>query len=141
MNKCSWPAKPSIRSPDPTPVKPASVCTRTMVASQWWRGLVSQLAWKGGSNARRCCVISIAVIVTFGTEASVIPYSQSIRHGHGGSERSCLAEHALGEEQEIGIARLARVRRPHRGVLGARHLPGETFRRDAGEFLRHRDLE
>ena len=50
-------------------------------------------------------------------------------------------QHALGEAQEIGIARLARVRRPHRGVLGTRHLPGETFRRDAVEFLRHRDLD
>ena len=41
------------QSPEPMPVRPASVCTRTIVASKCVRGLVSQLAWNGGSSGSR----------------------------------------------------------------------------------------
>src|SRR5687768_14496636 len=55
-NKCSYASKPSIASPDPTPVTPSSVSTRTIVTGKVRRGSGSQAAANGGSSGttRRC---------------------------------------------------------------------------------------
>src|SRR5215472_4633572 len=52
-----------MRSPEPTPTSPVSVVTRTMVASKWVRGFVSQLALNGGSSGRRWWLIAMPAIL------------------------------------------------------------------------------
>ena len=47
MNRCSNASNPSIVSPDPMPVTPSSVSTRTMVAANERRGTGSQAAGNG----------------------------------------------------------------------------------------------
>src|SRR5258708_33467818 len=112
MKRCSWPPKPTIRSPEATPTGPSSVRTRTIVASNCVRGLVSQLARKGGSKFRRCWVISIPLIFTL-----LLPLSGLVQHDAGEHE-----EILVGDRPLVGLA--------HRGILGLRHLPRQTLGRD-----------
>src|SRR5271166_4118468 len=66
VNSDSNGSKPSIVSPEPYPVMPSSVSTRTRVASKWRRGTGSQAAWNGGSRGSRIRISRIAVIFTPG---------------------------------------------------------------------------
>ena len=59
-------SKPSMVSPEPYPVTPSSVSTRTSVASKWRRGTGSQAARNGGSSGSRSRSSRIAVIFMAG---------------------------------------------------------------------------
>ena len=63
-NRSAYVSKPSIVSPEPYPVRPSSVSTRTSVASNQRRGTGSQAARNGGSRGRRSRSSRIAVIFT-----------------------------------------------------------------------------
>ena len=61
-NRCSTASKPAMVSPEPMPVTPSSVCTRTIVASKCRRGSGSQAAASGGSSSSRSRSRVMAVI-------------------------------------------------------------------------------
>ena len=89
--------------------------------------------WQAGVNHRLILGINPRTVMTVGTRAASAWRVERSRR-----QRSGLAEHALGEEQEIRPrSSRAQIRGPHRGVFRTDHLPGEAFGRNAGEFLRH----
>ncbi len=64
MNRCSNASNPSIVSPEPRPVTPSSVSTRTIVTGNSVRGTGSQAAAKGGSSGTRSRWSRMALILT-----------------------------------------------------------------------------
>src|SRR5262249_51244034 len=71
MKRLSCPSKPSMRSPEPTPMSPVSVVTRTRVASKCTRGLVSQLALKAGASGRRWGLMTTAAVLCPGADGGL----------------------------------------------------------------------